>query len=56
MAAVSTMPNQTPYQPLRAYMVEKSIQEHVRPWQQILLFIIRTQTDWPWRRRSPPMS
>ncbi|KAL4993260.1 hypothetical protein BDV10DRAFT_190140, partial [Aspergillus recurvatus] len=45
MAAASTMPNQTPYQPLRAYMDEKSIQEHVRPWQQILLFIIRTQTD-----------
>ncbi|KAL5042126.1 hypothetical protein BDW71DRAFT_155206 [Aspergillus fruticulosus] len=53
MAAVSTMPNQTPYQPLRAYMDEKSIQEHVRPWQQILLFIIRTQTDWPWRRKKP---
>ena len=48
MAAVGTMPNQTPYQPLRAYMDEKSIQDHVRPWQQILLLIIRTQTNWPW--------
>ncbi|KAL2801581.1 hypothetical protein BJX63DRAFT_417051 [Aspergillus granulosus] len=53
MSAVSTMPNQTPYQPLRAYMDEKSIQDHVRPWQQILLFIIRTQTDWPWQQRKP---
>ncbi|KAL4947744.1 hypothetical protein BDW69DRAFT_189914 [Aspergillus filifer] len=53
MAMVSTMPNQTPFQPLHAYMDEKSIQEHVRPWQQILLFIIRTQTDWPWRQKKP---
>ncbi|KAL2802149.1 hypothetical protein BJX63DRAFT_415743 [Aspergillus granulosus] len=53
MSAVSTMPNQTPYQPLRAYMDEKSIQDHVRPWQQILLFIIRTQTDWLWRQQKP---
>ncbi|KAL4947032.1 hypothetical protein BDW69DRAFT_199948 [Aspergillus filifer] len=43
----------TPLQPLRVYMDEKSIQEHVRPWQQILLFIIRTQTDWPWRQKKP---
>ncbi|KAL4982975.1 P-loop containing nucleoside triphosphate hydrolase protein [Aspergillus falconensis] len=33
MAAASTMPNQTPYQLLWAYMDEKSIQEHVQPWQ-----------------------
>ncbi|KAL4789060.1 hypothetical protein BDV19DRAFT_395409 [Aspergillus venezuelensis] len=33
MAAVSTLPNQMPYQPLRAYMDEKSIQDHVQPWQ-----------------------
>ncbi|KAL2801497.1 hypothetical protein BJX63DRAFT_438815 [Aspergillus granulosus] len=30
MSAVSTMPNQTPYQPLRAYMDEKSIQDHMQ--------------------------
>ncbi|KAL2801510.1 hypothetical protein BJX63DRAFT_426676 [Aspergillus granulosus] len=53
MLAVSMMPNQTPYQPLRAYMDEKSIQDHMRPWQQILLFIIRTQTDWPWQQQKP---
>jgi superfamily II DNA or RNA helicase len=53
MAAASTMPSQTPYQPLRAYMDEKSIQEHVRPWQQILLFVIRTQTDWSWQEKTP---
>ncbi|KAL4789306.1 hypothetical protein BDV19DRAFT_383212 [Aspergillus venezuelensis] len=53
MAAVSTTPNQTPFQLLRAYMDEKSIQDHVRPWQQILLFIIHTQMDWPWRQGKP---
>ncbi|KAL4860531.1 hypothetical protein BDV12DRAFT_204941 [Aspergillus spectabilis] len=53
MAAVSTMPGQTPHMPLSAYMDEKSIQDHVRPWQQILLFIARTQADWPWRDRKP---
>ncbi|KAL4788740.1 hypothetical protein BDV19DRAFT_383658 [Aspergillus venezuelensis] len=53
MAAVSTSPNQMPYQPLRAYMDEKSIQDHVWPWQQILLFIIRTQINWPWRQGKP---
>ncbi|KAL4923112.1 uncharacterized protein BDV17DRAFT_285675 [Aspergillus undulatus] len=51
MAAVSTVPNQIPHQPLRAYMDETSIQDHVWPWQQILLFIIRTQTDWPWKKK-----
>ncbi|KAL4755584.1 uncharacterized protein BDW70DRAFT_146292 [Aspergillus foveolatus] len=53
MAAVCTMPNHTPHQPLRAYMDEKSIQDHVRPWQQILLFVIRTQTSWPWTKKKP---
>ncbi|KAL4860279.1 hypothetical protein BDV12DRAFT_205359, partial [Aspergillus spectabilis] len=53
MAAVRTMPDQLPHQPLRAYMDEKSIQDHVRPWQQILLFFIRTQTDWPWKKKKP---
>ncbi|KAL4922956.1 uncharacterized protein BDV17DRAFT_296810 [Aspergillus undulatus] len=46
-------PNQILYQPLRAYIDEKSIQDHVRPWQQVLLFIIRTQTDWPWKKKKP---
>ncbi|KAL4984993.1 hypothetical protein BDW68DRAFT_190056 [Aspergillus falconensis] len=31
------MLNQMPYQPLQAYIDEKSIQEHVQSWQQILL-------------------
>jgi hypothetical protein len=53
MAAVSTMPNRTPFQPLRAYMDETSIQKHAQPWQQILLFIIHTQTEWPWRQKKP---
>ncbi|KAL6229780.1 hypothetical protein BDW75DRAFT_224458 [Aspergillus navahoensis] len=53
MAAVSTMPNRTPFQPLRAYMDEKSIQDHARPWQQILVFIIRTQTSRPWTKKKP---
>ena len=53
MAAICTMPGQTPHTPLQAYMDEKSIQDHVRPWQQILLFITRTQTQWPWRDQEP---
>ncbi|KAL4732835.1 hypothetical protein BDV11DRAFT_215147 [Aspergillus similis] len=53
MTAASTMPNQIPQQPLRAYMDETSIQKHAQPWQQILLFVIRTQTDWPWRQKKP---
>jgi hypothetical protein len=53
MTAASTMPNQIPQQPLRAYMDKTSIQKHAQPWQQILLFIIRTQTEWPWRQKKP---
>lgn len=53
MAAICTMPGQTPHTPLQAYMDEKSIQDHVRPWQQILVFITRTQTQWPWRGKQP---
>ncbi|KAL2807692.1 hypothetical protein BJX63DRAFT_436795 [Aspergillus granulosus] len=53
MLAVSTIPNQMPYQPLRAYMDKKSIQDHVWLWQQILLFIIRMQTNWPWQQQKP---
>ncbi|BCS19566.1 uncharacterized protein APUU_51661S [Aspergillus puulaauensis] len=53
MAAICTMPGQTPHTPLQAYMDEKSIQDHVRPWQQILIFIARTQTQWPWQGKEP---
>ncbi|KAL4946914.1 hypothetical protein BDW69DRAFT_190792, partial [Aspergillus filifer] len=34
---------QTPFRPLQAYLDEASIQKHVRPWQQVLAFIARTQ-------------
>ncbi|KAL2802157.1 hypothetical protein BJX63DRAFT_133294 [Aspergillus granulosus] len=47
------MPNQTPHQPLRAYINKKSIQDYIQPWQQILLFIIHTQTNWLWTQRKP---
>ncbi|MCN0155273.1 RecQ family DEAD/DEAH box helicase [Salinispora arenicola] len=53
MAAICTMPGQTPHTPLQAYMDEKSIQDHVRPWQQILIFITRTQTRWLWQGKEP---
>ena len=53
MAAICTMPGQTPHTPLQAYMDKKSIQDHVRPWQQILIFITRTQTRWPWQGKEP---
>lgn len=53
MAAIRTMPGQTPHTPLQAYMDEKSVQDHVRPWQQILMFIARTQTGWLWQGKQP---
>jgi hypothetical protein len=53
MTAASTMPNQIPHRPLQAYMDETSIAKHVQPWQQILLFIIHMQKEWPWRQKKP---
>jgi hypothetical protein len=41
--AARTEAGQTPYRPLQAYMDEASVQKHVQPWQQALVFIARTQ-------------
>ncbi|KAJ5602289.1 hypothetical protein N7510_011823 [Penicillium lagena] len=50
--AARTEKDQSPHEPLQAYMDEEQIQRHVEPWQQILMFFARTQVehDWP----SPP--
>ena len=53
MMAASTVPNQIPHHPLQAYMDKASIIKHAQPWQQILLFLIHTQTKWPWRQKKP---
>jgi hypothetical protein len=45
MTTASMMPNQILQQPLRMYMDKTSIQKHAQLWQQILLFIICTQTE-----------
>lgn len=41
--AIRVEKQQTRYTPLLAYMNAEAIREHVRPWQQILVFFARTQ-------------
>ncbi|KAJ4405824.1 hypothetical protein N0V91_004933 [Didymella pomorum] len=41
--------HQTRFRPLQPYMDEKSIVEHVRLWQQILMFFARTQQEHAWK-------
>ncbi|KAJ5609933.1 hypothetical protein N7510_006652 [Penicillium lagena] len=50
--AARTEKDQSPYQPLQAYMDEEQIQRHVEPWQQIVMFFARTQVEHDWQ--SPP--
>jgi hypothetical protein len=50
--AARTEKDQSPHQPLQAYMDEEQIQRHVEPWQQVLMFFARTQVDHDWP--SPP--
>jgi hypothetical protein len=40
--AIRTEKHQTRFQLLQPYMDEKSISEHARPWQQMLMFFART--------------
>jgi phosphopantothenoylcysteine synthetase/decarboxylase len=49
LEAIQTEKHQTRYQPLQLYMDEKSISEHVRLWQQILIFFARTQRKHAWK-------
>lgn len=50
--AARTEKDQSPHQPLQAYMDEGQIQRHVEPWQQVLMFFARTQVEHDWQ--SPP--
>jgi hypothetical protein len=52
LEAIQTEKHQTRFQPLQPYMDEKSIGQHVRPWQQMLMFFARTQREHTWK--SPP--
>ncbi|KAK7178346.1 hypothetical protein PSPO01_15608 [Paraphaeosphaeria sporulosa] len=49
LEAIRTEKHQTRYQPLQPYMDEKSIGEHARPWQQMLMFFWRTQQEHVWK-------
>jgi RecQ family ATP-dependent DNA helicase len=49
LEAIRTEKHQTRFQPLQPYMDEKSINEHVRPWQQVLMFFARTQRGHSWK-------
>lgn len=46
--AVRTERDQTPHTPLQAYMDEDNIVRHTIPWQQVLMFFVRTQTQHDW--------
>ena len=46
--AVRTERDQTPHTPLQAYMDEENIIRHMIPWQQVLMFFVRTQTQHDW--------
>lgn len=48
MQAIRTEKYQNRYQPLQPYLDEESIKDRVRPWQQILMFFIRTQREHDW--------
>jgi hypothetical protein len=47
--AIPTEKHQTRFQPLQPYMDQKSIGDHTRPWQQILMFFARTQREHAWK-------
>jgi hypothetical protein len=49
LEAIRTEKHQTRYQLLQPYIDEKSIGEHVRPWQQMLIFFARTQREHAWK-------
>lgn len=49
LEAIRTEKHQTRFQPLQPYMDEKSIGDHTRPWQQMLMFFARTQREHAWK-------
>ena len=48
LEAIRTEKHQTRFQLLQPYIDEKSIGDHVRPWQQMLMFFARTQREHAW--------
>lgn len=47
--AVRNERDQAPHTPLQAYMDEENIVRHAIPWQQVLMFFVRTQTRHSWQ-------
>jgi superfamily II DNA helicase RecQ len=48
LEAIRTEKHQTRYQPLQPYMATKTLVKYSRPWQQVLMFIARTQAAHDW--------
>ncbi|CAG8359639.1 unnamed protein product, partial [Penicillium salamii] len=49
---VRTMKDESPHEPLLAYLDPAGIQKHVAPWQEMMMFFARTQMEHSWP--SPP--
>lgn len=52
LEAIRTEMHQTRYHPLQPYQDEMSIVKRSRPWQQMVMFFVRTQRQHEWK--SPP--
>ena len=48
LEAIRTEKHQTRYQPLQPYMGAQTLVKYSRPWQQVLMFIARTQEPHDW--------
>lgn len=48
LEAIRTEKSRTRYQLLQPYMTTKTLMKYSRPWQQILIFIARTQATHDW--------
>jgi hypothetical protein len=47
--AVQTEKHQNQHRPLQAYMDQETIIKHMRPWQQMMMFFVRTQAEHEWQ-------
>lgn len=47
--AIRTEMNKVQYAPLEAYRNQERVQEHCRPWQQMVMFFVRSRQDHPWK-------
>jgi len=45
LEAIRTEMHQTQYQPLQPYQDAKTVNEQCKPWQQMLMFFVRTQRE-----------